>query len=371
VRWLAFGTFDRGHHPRVAVLLEGLRAAGDEVVEINEPLRIGTAGRVAMLRRPWRLPLGLVELVRSWTHLVRRSRRRPSPPDAVLVGYLGHFDVRLARRLFPRTPIVLDHLVSVAGTARDRGLTGRGGITVRALATVDAGAVRAADVVVVDTEEHAATVPPVAAGKVVVVPVGAGTEWFAHGRYRPRRVAGRPLAVIFVGVFTPLHGTRVLGAALADLVGEDVDVTMVGTGQDYAACRAAAAANPRVRWLDWVAPADLPALVAAHDVSLGIFGDTPKAHAVVPTKVYQGAAAGCAVVTSDTAPQRRTLGAAAVYVPPGDAAALAGSLRRLAHDPQQAVRLGVAAHDHAAARYTPALVVRGLREATARLAVDR
>ena len=45
-------------------------------------------------------------------------------------------------------------------------------------------------------------------------------------------------------------------------------------------------------------------MVASHDVCLGIFGDTDKALSVVPTKVYQGAAAGCAVVTSDTAPHR-------------------------------------------------------------------
>ena len=55
-----------------------------------------------------------------------------------------------------------------------------------------------------------------------------------------------------------------------------------------------------------------PALVAGHDVCLGIFGTGVKAQLVVPNKVYQGAAAGCAVVTSDTAPQRRALGENAV-----------------------------------------------------------
>ena len=53
---------------------------------------------------------------------------------------------------------------------------------------------------------------------------------------------------------------------------------------------------------------------------------------MVPNKVFQGAAAGCAVVTSDTAPQRRVLGDAAVLVPPGDPAALAEALRSLAAD---------------------------------------
>ena len=73
--------------------------------------------------------------------------------------------------------------------------------------------------------------------------------------------------------------------------------------------------------------ANLPALVAGHDVCLGIFGTGDKALRVVPNKVFQGAAAGCAIVTSDTAPQRRALGDAAVLVPPGDPEALAAALR--------------------------------------------
>ena len=73
--------------------------------------------------------------------------------------------------------------------------------------------------------------------------------------------------------------------------------------------------------------------MAAHDVGLGIFGTTAKALTVVPTKVFQAAAAGCAVVTSDTAPQRDSLRDAAVFVPPGDAAALASALVALAADP--------------------------------------
>src|SRR5262245_9327212 len=311
-----------------------------------------------MLRQPWRVPVLAGKLVRCWTGLFRRSRGLRA--DAVLVGYLGHFDVRLARRLFRRTPIVLDHLVSAAGTARDRGLAG-GGAKGRLLQAIDDGALKRADVVVVDTPEHAAGLPATAAPRAVIAPVGAGAEWFALGADRSYD-ASRPLKVIFVGVFTPLHGTRFLGAALGDLAGDDIDVTMVGTGQEYEACRAAAAANPRITWLGWVPGSSLPALVAEHDVSLGIFGTTAKALNVVPTKVYQGAAAGCAVVTSDTAPQREALGAAAVYVTPGDASGLVSALRGLAKDRVEARRLGRAAYDVARARFTPAAVVAPIRK---------
>ena len=45
-------------------------------------------------------------------------------PDVVVVGYLGHLDVHLARRRFPSSTIVLDHMVSLSGTLADRGLGG-------------------------------------------------------------------------------------------------------------------------------------------------------------------------------------------------------------------------------------------------------
>jgi glycosyltransferase involved in cell wall biosynthesis len=357
MRWLAFGTYDVRRHPRVAVLIEGLRASGDEVIELNVPLALSTADRVAMLRQPWRLPKLVWLLARCWTLLVLRSRRAPAV-DAVLVGYLGHFDVRLARWLFRRTPIVLDHLVSAAGTARDRALTGdRGGVKAWLMRWIDAGALRSASVVVVDTEEHLASLPPSAVG--VVAPVGAGQEWFAIA---PSSRSGGPLRVVFVGIYTPLHGTRFVGEALAALAGDErVEVTMVGTGQDYAACRAAAAANTSVTWVDWVPGADLPALVAAHDVALGIFGTTAKAQNVVPTKVFQGAAAGCAIVTSDTAPQRRTLGDDALFVPPGDASALAATLRSLAADRSLLTTYQRRAATRAANHFTATTVVRPIR----------
>src|SRR5262249_36867750 len=98
-------------------------------------------------------------------------------PDAVVVGYLGHFDVHLARLLYRRgrVPLVLDHLISAANTAKDRRLDG--GMKTKVLRLIDAAALRAADIVVVDTEEHLEIVPEKSRSKAVVVPVGAPTPW--------------------------------------------------------------------------------------------------------------------------------------------------------------------------------------------------
>jgi glycosyltransferase involved in cell wall biosynthesis len=355
------------------VLVDGLRAHGDEVTEVNEPLRLTGTGPVTVGRRPWWLPIVAVRWVGCWTRLARRARQlRPDPPDAVLVGYAGHLDVRLARRLFPGTPVVLDHLVPAPGDPRGRGRRAGvdrrrgGGLTGRLRRAVDSRALADADLVVVDTWEHHAALPPAVMRRAVLAPVGAGEEWFEVGRAKRAHGSAGPLRVVFLGVFTPVHGARTVGAALAELAIEDVEVTVVGTGPDHAACRRAAAGSPRVTWLDWVPAARLPELVGAHDVCLGIFGTTREALDVVPAKVYRGAAAGCAIVTSDTPPQRAALADAAVFVPPGDARALAKALRGLAADRSEVAYLGAAAYTHAVVQFTPATVVRGLREAVAR-----
>jgi SAM-dependent methyltransferase len=393
MRVLLFGTYDTSTHPRVATIAEGLRARGADVAECNAPLGLDTAARVDMLAHPWRAPALLARLAQRWTTLAVAARRAPAP-DAVVVGYLGHFDVHLARVLFRHVPVVLDHLVGASDTARDRRLDG--GPRQLLLRMIDSAALRAADIVVVDTDEHLAALPPRHRSRAVVIPVGAPVAWYQPARPIPgdRSAPGdqsapagqpaapwavgdqptaddppapsgsqalsdppAPLRVVFYGLYTPLQGTPVIGAALSQIAGAPIEVTMVGCGQDAPAAQAAAAGNPAVRWLDWVPAADLPALVAGHDVCLGIFGTGDKALRVVPNKVFQGAAAGCAIVTSDTAPQRRALGDAAVLVPPGDPGALAGALLRLAGDRAELARLRGQARGLAMGQFAPERIV--------------
>ncbi len=88
----------------------------------------------------------------------------------------------------------------------------------------------------------------------------------------------------------------------------------------------------------------------------------------MPNKVFQGAAAGCAIVTSDTPPQRRVLHDAALFVPPGDPAALAGALEGLAADPDRLLGLRTAAWELARTDFVPSAVVGPL---LARLTLER
>lgn len=371
MRWLGFGTYDTRAHPRVAVLLEGLAANGETVEEVVQPLGLSTADRVELVRRPWRRPAVAVRLGVRWVRLVPAAWPLLGRTcDVVLVGYLGHLDVLLARALVSvrslsrrrRPLVVLDHLVSASGTASDRGLATAGDAKHRLLRALDAAALRAADVVLVDTAERLPELTASARGRALVVPVGATAAWFAAGDRRDAAPsAERALRVAFVGLFTPLHGAVTIARAVAELAPllDDgrLEVTLAGTGQDHAEARLVLGDRAGVRWLDWVPADELPALVAAHDVGLGIFGTTAKALTVVPTKVFQAAAAGCAVVTSDTVPQRDSLREAAVFVPPGDASALAAALMALAYDPGWVLRLQRAARAVAEDTYRPAAVV--------------
>lgn len=349
-----FGTFDEDTHPRVRVLRQGLQSWGIDCSVVNAPLGLSTEDRVSIARRPWTAGVLLGRIVKSWWSLIRQ-RVRTGRSDIVLVGYLGHFDVHLARLLYPRSHIVLDHTVGLADTAADRRMSGS---VQRLLRWVDAAALRRADTVVCDTEEQLATLPRRAAEKAIVVPVGATLEWAVAGeramaarqrnanRVRVSLGGGdsavldrlsRPLSIVFAGVYTPLHGTSVIADALASMLddGLPIRVTMIGVGQEYDYVRATLGGYRDVTFLDWVGAADLPEVVASHDVTLGIFGDSPKALRVVPNKVYQGVAARTVVVTSDTPPQRRVLADGAEFVVPGDPSALDKTLRELVNDPQR------------------------------------
>ncbi|MDQ2757921.1 MAG: glycosyltransferase [Actinomycetota bacterium] len=361
MRIVGFGTYDRDKHPRAGILLDGMQTLGATVVELNRPLGFSTAERVAMLGRPLTAHRLVTRLLRCWVGLVVDRTRLRTRPDAVLVGYLGHFDVVLARLLFPRTVVVLDLLVFGADTAADRGV--RRGVRLRLLGALDALAVRCADVVLLDTAEHADMLAPAVRARGVVVPVGAPDSWTG-----PEPVArpGGPLRVVFYGLFTPLQGAPVIGAALALMAqrGADVRVTMVGDGQDLVETRRLAGDdNPLATWTSWLDPDELRRLAGEQDVCLGIFADSGKGLRVIPNKVYQGAAAGCAIVTSDTPPQRRALGDAARFVRPGDAAALADALGSLAADPAAVLRLRRAAHDRASSQFTPPRVAEVALEA--------
>jgi glycosyltransferase involved in cell wall biosynthesis len=355
-RILFFGTYDQHKHARLLVLEEGLAHLGLEIDRCTVPLNVDTALRVEMLRRPWLGALFAGRLGTAWWRLRDRTRRLPRP-DVVVVGYLGAFDVHLARRLFPRSYVVLDGMAFLAETAVDRGTTSSA--LIKVLTSIDHSAVRAADITLVHTEEHLSLLPEDVRNRGVVVAMGSPRHWFSP----PAPISSPPLKVIFHGSYIPLHGTPVIGQAIRLLSNDkNIHFSMVGRGQDYERTRREAGSTQTVTWVDWVDSDQMPMMVSDHHVCLGIFSAGPKMQRVVPHKVYEGAARGCVIVTGESAAQRWALGEAGVFVPPGNPDALASTLRELAANREKVEALRQATYRRAEEAFRPETVIKPLHE---------
>jgi glycosyltransferase involved in cell wall biosynthesis len=304
-----------------------LRRAGVTVVERH---------REVWGRHNWSIGLGqLARMARAEGALARSKK---DDADLVVVGYPGHFDMPAAKRTARGRPVVFNPLVSLHDTlvgdrARFRPRSAAAGI----LRAVDNGAFRGADLVVADTETHAAFFRKVFGlpeDRVAVALVGADEPLFRPGWHPPE-----PFHVLFVGKLIPLHGLETILAA-ATLVPE-IPFRVVGDGQlaDQLDRRPA-----NVQHVPWIPYPELPEAYRAAGCALGIFGTGDKAARVIPNKVFQALACARPVVTADTPAARELLtdGVDALLVPAGDPRALADAVRTVAADDALAQRIALA-----------------------------
>ena len=358
-----FGTYDRAY-PRNAVLIDGLRGRGVDVLEFQAPLPPLSAAEMAGPPGAARLAAGVAA-----AHLrLLVQHRRHLDVDAVVVGYPGHFLVPFGRLLASvrRARLVFDPLVSLQDTfAGDRGLVPAGGATAHALRAVDAAAFRLPDLVLADTWAHGSFYQEafgLPRRRVAVVPVGARPEPRADGAARAL-AKDEPLVVFQYGKWSPLHGADAVLEAAALLRDEPFRFVLAGEGQLSADLRATIAARELrgVEWLGTLSPDDLRGRTLAADVCLGVFGRSEKAGRVIPNKVFDALACGRPVVTADSAGAREWLhdSETALLTPPGDGAALAAALRRLRARRERA-RLGAAALALYERSFTPAAVAASL-----------
>jgi glycosyltransferase involved in cell wall biosynthesis len=325
VRVLYFGSYERGY-PRNAQVISCLRRAGVQVAERHEPVWDGA-------RESWRA--GPVTLARLLAAEARLLRRPTEPFDVLVVGYPGHIDLPAARRAARGRPVVFNPLVSLADTfVADRRRFRPGSPAARVLRAIDRRALRAADLVVADTEAHAAFLAGLAGlppDRIAVCLVGAEERLFRPGWKRRD-----PFTCLFVGKLIPLHGLETILAAAR--LAPELTFRVVGSGQLE---RLLADRPDNVEWVPWVDYERLPGELHAAGCALGIFGRSDKAARVIPNKAFQALACGTPLVTADTPAARELLNDEqdALLVPAGDPKSLAAALRRLADDSALAKRL--------------------------------
>jgi GT2 family glycosyltransferase/glycosyltransferase involved in cell wall biosynthesis len=351
MRACLFGTYNRGHSAN-RIYAAAARAAGFEVVEIHAPLWEKTRDKTATFFSP----LSLLALAFGWIRAALSLTRRwwaSGGSPVVIVGFNGQLDVLLLRLLTLRygPRIVYAPLVSVTETlVDDRRRYRAGGSVARIFAWLDRLCCKAADVVVVDTQEHRRYFVErlgVDPSRLVVCHLGADNLVFRPFLDHPTSAEqGRGTEVLYFGQYLPLHGLDVVVDAVGRLaVRDDLRFTFIGTGEERSRIqRLVEATRAKAEFRDWVPYEDLAARIANADIVLGVFGTSEKARMVVPNKVYEAALVGRAVVTADTAAIREVFtdseNIALCAATGGD---LAAKIAALADDPSRRKRLGHAA----------------------------
>jgi len=339
-----FGAYDPAY-PRNRILARGLERHGHRVVEV----RASAVGR----------------FFKRWPRLLVQFGRQGLDADVLLVPEFRHKDVPLARLLAGRRRLVFDPLVSRWDTALDRREYGAASSQASWNRTIDRWSFQLPDLVLCDTWAHGQLFESLGARRDHIwrVPVGAEETFFDV----PPPPASGPVRILYVGGFIPLHGIGTVIDALAILERERLpewEAELAGRGVEFDAARTRVAqlGLPRVKLPGPIDYARLPERVATAHVMLGAFGAGEKAGRVIPHKVWQGLAAGRAVVTGDGPglrelfePDRHLLA-----VPRGDATALAAALARVIEDAALRGRLGTDARARATEVGTPEHVAAAL-----------
>lgn len=174
---------------------------------------------------------------------------------------------------------------------------------------------------------------------VTVVPNAApvGVERAPSGDGPPR--------VVYLGGFeNSVKGGAVMLEALADPALAELQVTMAGPGELPEAGRRLVDDRPRVEWRGWLEGEDRDALLG----ETGVFV-LPSTSEGLPIALLEAMACGLPIVATTVGgvPDILTDGHDALLVEPGDAAALAAAISRLAGDIALRKRLGAAARERA------------------------
>lgn len=342
MRVLYFGTFDPAYG-RNWVLMNGLRRNGVQVIELRRP-----PGRLNILR-----------LV--WDYLKLRPRY-----DAMIVGFSGQ-EVMMIARLLTRKPIIFDAFTShYGGYILNRRKASVRSLRARYYRFLDRWSCWFADAVLLESEAYIDFFT-----KEYGLPrrlfhrvwIGANDE-----RFRPTplpiHVPGDDIEVIFFGTYVPVQGAEYIVRAAHLLRDERVRFVLCGKGQDGPKARQLADALQltNITFHGMLNSERLRQELAAADISLGNFGDTPLAPLVVSNKVYEALAMQRPVITSDMPANREFFAdGEAVFVPVADPSALAQAIRTLAGDFQLRERIARRGYEKFLAVASPDVIGAQLR----------
>ena len=217
---------------------------------------------------------------------------------------------------------------------RDRGNGNSRGVLSRAVRFFESRALRAADLVLVDTEANKRQMISdfsLSPDQVRSLPLAIDEQLFPGPPVATRTGA---LRVLFVGTLVPLHGVEVVLAAADKLASiEGIEILLIGDGQQGGLVEdfISEGAPANFRWVrEWRSMSSIAREIEAADICLGVFGGSGKASRVLPFKLYYALAAGKAIVTqADYALPVGRPPFPALFIPSADSNDVADELVRL------------------------------------------
>ena len=338
-----FGIYSRGiEYPRNNNLINGLRLNGADVTECHFTLSDSFRKRIKIVRNRVEFIRFFSKLIISYIFLIWKFLKAPHV-DAVIVGHPGYFHIHLARfmRFFFQRQAVLVYDVFIPlyeALVEDRYLVKTGSLFARLIYRFERSCCRYADLCLIDTDEHCQYITEeygLSPERVSRIFVGSTIDQQFES---PRVSSSETFRVLFVGTYIPLHGVDVILEA-AQYLADDPDIRffLVGSGQlrEKMENMARKWGLSNVIFQDWIPTEHLGAFIRSFDLSLGIFGITPKTARVIPSKIYDICAAGVPFITADTPAIREVFlhEQNAYLIPTGNSEALVEAIRYLKSNP--------------------------------------
>ena len=157
-----------------------------------------------------------------------------------------------------------------------------------------------------------------------MAPLFTGTDEKVFRPTGEKPPADGKFRVLYHGAYLPLHGTETIVEAARMTQDLPIEWDFLGWGAYKASTEAKAAGLKNVRFLEKVPYVEVPAVISAHDVVLGVFGTTAKASRVIGNKVYECMACGRPTINefcTGYPPDAKDC-KAIKFIPAGDAEAL-------------------------------------------------
>lgn len=184
--------------------------------------------------------------------------------------------------------------------------------------------------------------------KIHVVPNGVDPQPFdpaARGdEHRRAWRAGERFVVLYAGALGAANALEVVLDAAAELRGTRALFVLVGDGKERTALERTAAerALDNVQFMPAQPKDRVPGIVAAADACLACLRDIPLFRTTYPNKVFDYMAGGRPVLLQIDGVIRQVVeeAGAGLFVPPGDAHALAAAVRQMMEHPEAAREMG-------------------------------